>query len=190
MKNKFDQIKASLVELILSSTCHGLPSIFRTHRVFFKIMWILLFLFSSGFCSYLISNIIIDYLSYNFVTSMNIVQENPAQFPTVTFCNLKRKDSVYNLSETIIYCRFGADNCSASDFTWYIDSRSGYCFVFNSFVSNKAELLKNSSLAGFYNGLHLKLYTGSLNAFDNGPESNGFHIIFMLITIQSLLIRI
>jgi len=43
-----EKIKQKTKELVLFSTSHGLPHAFRTNRIFFKIMWISLFIMSTS----------------------------------------------------------------------------------------------------------------------------------------------
>lgn len=67
-KSKASKIKNKIIEIIKESTMHGLPSVFRSERIFFKIMWFILFLISLTVGTWTILNSILDYLSFNVVT--------------------------------------------------------------------------------------------------------------------------
>ena len=62
-ETKVSRIKKVLNDLVLASTSHGLPSIFRTERIFLKIMWLFFLLGSSGFGFYMIVTAVQGYLN-------------------------------------------------------------------------------------------------------------------------------
>ena len=172
------QIKETLKELTISSTYQGLPSVLRTKRLFFKTMWTIFFIGCASFCFFLIKDSIMSYLDYDVVTRIDLIQENPAPFPTITFCNLNKKYSKYNLNETLIDCTFGPSKCLSSEFNWYFDPVNGHCFMFNSGKNqlNENILVKNSTKAGYSYGLNLKIYADSEDKLINAPLSQGFNI--------------
>ena len=106
------------------------------------------------------------------MTKIDLIQESPTQFPTITICNLNIKNTKYNLNETIISCKFGSDDCNLDEFDW-IRLTYGYCFMFNSGKNHlkKKILLKNSTLAGHQYSFRLKLFVDPLNATDKAPLS-------------------
>lgn len=53
-----------------------------------RIIWIVCFLGSTGFCAFMIYGAISDYFEYQVVTVIKTLGENPAAFPTVTICLL------------------------------------------------------------------------------------------------------
>ncbi len=69
--NKFDKkiekIKQKSKELVMASTCHGLPSVFRTKRIFFKIMWFSLFIISTLLGINTVIGTIKTYLNYEII---------------------------------------------------------------------------------------------------------------------------
>ena len=172
------EIKDTLKELIRSSTCHGIPSAFRTKRSSLRVMWILLFIGCAAYCSYLINDSIMSYLEYDVVTRIDLIYENPARFPAITFCNLNKKFTKYNLNETLIDCGFNRSECLTSEFSWFFDPNNGYCFMFNSGKNqlNENILVKNSTKAGYSYGLNLKIYADSEDKSINAPLSQGFNI--------------
>ena len=126
------RIKESSLEIIEHSSIHGLPNIISTKRTCNKIMWIIFVIGCSSFCIYSIINSIMSFLDYEVVTKIELIPENPTQFPTVTLCNLNAKNSKYNLNETIIECQFNGNSCSLTEFNWFFQPNLGFCFMFNS----------------------------------------------------------
>ena len=70
------KIKEALTELSLSSTWHGIPSICRTKRIFFKIMWTIFSIGSTAACIYFITLNVNEFLKDKIVTKMELLQEN------------------------------------------------------------------------------------------------------------------
>jgi hypothetical protein len=82
------KIKHLLQEWILSSTSHGLPSVFRTDQLYLKAIWFFCFLLSTAACIYFIVSYIITYFQYGVTVSTTIETETPIDFPAITICNL------------------------------------------------------------------------------------------------------
>ena len=70
-----------------------------------------------------------SYLDYDVITIIDRIHENLVQFPAITFCNLKRKNSKYNLNETIITCGFSRNKCSTKELNWFFDPVNGLCSI-------------------------------------------------------------
>jgi hypothetical protein len=70
-----------------NSTSHSIPKITRTKNVIIRIMWSLLTLLSVLTCSILIFMSISDYLKYEVVTQIRVIDEIESEFPTITICN-------------------------------------------------------------------------------------------------------
>lgn len=88
--NLISVIKSKFIDWSLSSTSHGYPNIWRTNRSLIRLIWILSFLGSTGFCFYLIVKIINSYLNYDFNTVIKIVQVEQAYIlPALVFCNFE-----------------------------------------------------------------------------------------------------
>jgi hypothetical protein len=54
---------------------------------FVQFIWFMILLGSTGATFYLIAKSIMDYLKYEVITEINIVNKVPTEFPTVTFCD-------------------------------------------------------------------------------------------------------
>ena len=77
-----------LEEWCLSSTTHAIPNICRSQYNLLKIMWLIFFLLSGGYCSYLIAQSIQNYFAYPVTTTVQIINEPSVVFPTISICNL------------------------------------------------------------------------------------------------------
>jgi hypothetical protein len=93
-KNKYNneesawgKVKMILVETGRESTAHGIPHILRNPMLPIKLIWIVCFLASCGFCAYLLTKGVLDYLAYDVVTTIRKMPDIPALFPSVTLCN-------------------------------------------------------------------------------------------------------
>ena len=83
-----NKLKSLFIEWSSSSTSHGIPNIFKTSQLYLKIVWIICFLASSGYCFSLIISYITTFLEYGVTVSTIKVIETPINFPAVTICNL------------------------------------------------------------------------------------------------------
>jgi hypothetical protein len=100
--NKIRAIKKRVKEILLISTCHGVQNILITERTIIKFLWIFSLLISTGYCIYMISFSITDFLNYNVNTQISVSYEMVSRFPTVTFCS----DYSFKVSQDIIKCNF------------------------------------------------------------------------------------
>ena len=72
------------------------------------------------------------------------------------------------LKDILISCEYQGVNCSASDFYWYYDYNYGNCYRFNGLDLSQtvpspgynAKSVRQSSKAGWRNGLMLEIYAG------------------------------
>ena len=142
----FEKIKLKSKELVMASTSHGLPSVFRTKRIFFKIMWICLFVISTLLGINTVIGTINTYLNYEIVTKIDVITEIPTDFPAITIINLRNRKNNISLSEIMNICNFNLEECNENDFEMIIDN---YGFVSHRFTKKK------SYTAGMQYGLQL-----------------------------------
>ena len=83
------KIIQSTRETLESSSIHAIPNISRNKYSLIKIIWLICFLISFGFCSFSIYSCVLDYLDYNVVTNVKIKNTNQLSFPVINICNLK-----------------------------------------------------------------------------------------------------
>ena len=80
-------LKASLKELVLNSTSHGIPQSIRTRHTSIRVMWLVLFVISTGFCSFLIVQSVLQYFEFEVITKIRVINEVESEFPRITICN-------------------------------------------------------------------------------------------------------
>ena len=91
-ESRSDGIKSRIVKKILdlgeSSVIHGIPKIFKPNKIIIKLVWLLCLIGAFSSCLYSISSNINEYLGYDVTTSIKIITESKAEFPTITICNI------------------------------------------------------------------------------------------------------
>ena len=142
----FEKIKKKIKQLLLVSTSHGLPNVFRTNRIIFKIMWLSLFMISTFFGIKTVISTVKTYLNYEIVSNIDVIAEIPTDFPALTIINLRNKKSNIPLSEIMILCNFNLEECKEDDFEMIVDNFG--------FVSHRLKL-KKSYTPGMQYGLQL-----------------------------------
>jgi hypothetical protein len=124
-----------LKDLLEATSLPGLPLLIKSKSLIVKLIWLLFIsLFGTG-CVYFTRNSLLDFFSYNTVTSMNIIKQNETQFPTVSFCVYLSNLTLENipLNDYIISCKFDFKDCNLDkDFKIYSITRGDLCFRFNS----------------------------------------------------------
>jgi hypothetical protein len=130
-ESKIKKIKKRTYDLLEVSTCHGIPNIIRTKRLFSILMWSLFIIVSSITGTYFVIKNIVDYLNYNTITTINVIGESEAEFPTLSFCipalNSKIEKSILKVN----FNRMEETNLSQI-FEEFDDNVFGKCFRFNS----------------------------------------------------------
>ena len=91
-------IKTIIFDIVQSSTCHGLPNVFKSAKISIKFMWAFFTILSTGLCAYLISRSIISYFDYEVTTKTRVVLEYTPFFPTVTICNTNYFTSNFSIN--------------------------------------------------------------------------------------------
>lgn len=86
------KIKQILIEWGSNTKTHGIPSILRVKNTFLKIIWIICFMASLGYCVYTIVGIIQTFLLFEVLINQQVVTDSPIEFPAVTVCNLNPFD--------------------------------------------------------------------------------------------------
>lgn len=92
------KIIQSTRETVESSSIHAIPNISRNKYSLIKIIWLICFLISFGFCSFSIYSSVLDYLDYNVVTNIKIINTNQLTFPVINICNLNLYDTDYSFN--------------------------------------------------------------------------------------------
>ena len=130
--SRVKKIKKSTCELLEVSTSHGIPNIVKSKNLFILIVWSCFTITSTCLCSHFIIKTILDYLKYNTITSIKVIHENEAQFPTISFCAFPSFNTTLN--ETIISSRF--DDVTETNinefYEEFTDVLMGKCYRYNS----------------------------------------------------------
>jgi hypothetical protein len=153
--------KTPIKEIISSSSLAYLSSPFRSKRLLIKLVWIIFligFLFASIY--YVVLNVL-DYLQYETTTSIFTINEQEAEFPTVSFCC--ENDLMFDFK--LLYFVFKNEDFKQewqNHFESYTDATYGKCLRFNSGknMSNQTIPIKKS-ISGRNEGFWLNLYYNS-----------------------------
>ncbi len=142
-----------IMRMIKSSTVYGVPHLFRSKRICNRIFWMCFIMISLIASTYYVYAELMEYLNYEVVTIAKQKYDQPAQFPTVTFC--VRNGFYQNLSQLISHeIRFGYDYSIGTDPANHFESFSnqdyGICYRFNSGknLTGHSIPIKNSTIGG------------------------------------------
>lgn len=81
-------IKKLLVEFFHETSLHAIPNILRSNHVLVKLLWLISFFLSLGFCLAIFVEKLYDFFSYAVIANVNMVFEKKPAFPKITFCNI------------------------------------------------------------------------------------------------------
>lgn len=168
------RLRESLKELGKTAQVHGIPKIFNSKRLIFKCMWLVCFIGSVILCIFFLAKTVNEYLQYLAVTNIDVIKENPMQFPMITFCDISPPIKNYSIQEKVIECEFTEKNCS-EDFVMFFDEwMNESCIQFN---GSKHK----SSRSGLLYGLKIKLFTSLFREpkarwGSDFPGANGFFV--------------
>jgi hypothetical protein len=158
-ESKFARVKKRTSELLEVSTSHGIPNIVRTKSLFILIMWSIFTVLSACTGSFFVLTSILDYLKYDTVTKIDVINEKEVQFPAVSLC--ARPSFNTTINEIVIKSHF--DDIFQSNFSDYFDEYNdvigGKCFRYNSGknIYNKSYDIQNSTIKGLKYGFRLIL---------------------------------
>lgn len=149
-----------LCDVVMSPICLSLSKILHTERLGFKIIWALFSITMIVGCSYFLNKSVLDYLEYNFISSISHRLEQPTEFPTISFCSTGRLDNSTPIDDILLDCDFNNENCNSKRyFKSFNDPIYGLCFRFNMGINDQGEKFSvfNSFHDGARYGLALKL---------------------------------
>lgn len=95
-------LKKIISEWSISTTSHGIPNIARSEGKFSLLLWSIAFLASLAFCGYQIVLTLIDVSKFPVYTKIEIIEEIPTPFPSISFCNL----NPFNTNDPVNYAMF------------------------------------------------------------------------------------
>ena len=91
MKQNFrnkKQVTTLIKQTLYNSTAQAIIKLIETPHFSLKFFLFICVIISSGLCSFLIIQLIFNYLSYYVLTISRILYETPALFPKITVCNV------------------------------------------------------------------------------------------------------
>jgi hypothetical protein len=158
-ESKFVKVKKRTSELLEVSTSHGIPNIVRTKSLFILIMWSIFTVLSACTGSFFVLTSILDYLKYDTVTKIDVINEKEVQFPAISICALPSFNTTINKIIMNSYFDDILQSNFSDYFEEYADTLKGKCFRYNSGknIYNKSYDIQNSTIKGIKNGLRLFL---------------------------------
>ncbi|CAF0992779.1 unnamed protein product [Brachionus calyciflorus] len=129
------KLSSIIEESLLSSTSHGIPNIIRSERYTLRFMWIFFTVISTGLCSYMIVQSIMNYFSYETTSKIQIKTETSSIFPAITICNINFFTSTYS-AEFIKNLSFDIPSYSYFDYDKY--------YTIRHIISTSDNLMSNS----------------------------------------------
>jgi len=130
-----NQFNNKLRDILIASTSHGLPSVFRTERIGLKVMWFVLFLIGISIGLYTVRDAINSYLDFDVVTKIQSVNQISAEFPDVTFIILRNQKLMIKAEEiksTFLKCKFNSLALNFNDFKIFQDKFGYVSYKFGS----------------------------------------------------------
>jgi hypothetical protein len=155
-------------EKLKTSSLHFILKPAKPNRITFKITWIaFLSICFTANVYYIILNLT-DYLSFDITTTIHSINEEEAEFPTVSFCSEFKTDYFYI---NIFDLKFNHQDLK-KDWPNYLevynDTTYGKCYRFNSGknMSGKTTQILKSKKSGLADGFILDFYSNT--SFDFG----------------------
>ena len=110
-KQKLDATSQAFSRCMLTTTFHCLPKVFLSQNALLQITWLAVFTVFSVLTGALVTTSLFDYFEYQVVSKIQIIYERPAQFPTVTVCdvNFFSTYAAQQLIQNITWREFGRD---------------------------------------------------------------------------------
>ena len=169
IKTKQKKILEKSIEIALGSSSHGIPNMFRNDKTCLKLMWIMLFLMGTSMAIYTVVNSIFSYFNYDVVTSINVINEIPTEFPAITFFIQRNNKVKTPLNKLINHCKFNTFSCNITE-NYFKTNKDKYGFISYTFMN------RNSFLGGKYFALSLGLNLENIT-FDNSSIYDGIRLI-------------
>lgn len=115
-RSTFDIIIKKIKNIGEISSCIGVSRIFKANRLLIRTMWLITLLTSTAYGINISFKWILNYIEYDVITKIVVVNEISTQFPAVTFYNLKNNKANISLDEIMVSCRFRNEVCKSDDF--------------------------------------------------------------------------
>ena len=90
-------IKQTLKEVLYNSLAQAILKIFQTPHILLKVFLVVFVIVANGLCAYLILQAVLNFLSFEVITTTRTIFETPSLFPKVTICNVNPFATEYAL---------------------------------------------------------------------------------------------
>jgi hypothetical protein len=165
-KTTAKKLNKEIKNILKYSTLAYLLTPFRSKRNLIKLTWTLfLMIILIGSTFYIILSIL-DFLSYDTITTIKTINEDQSQFPTISFCNKNNSDFKFD----VLKLGFNSDDIDdwKMHFETYNDTSFGKCYRFNSGknMTNQLIPLKYSQSPGIDDGFTFSIYFKPSSDFD------------------------
>ena len=185
--SKISRIKECVKEATLSSTIHGIPNALRAEKTFIKFLWIIGFLTTVSTSIYLISKNINDYLEYETVTKISVINEQPTIFPTLSFqFNYSNFQGNYSLENNVIKLFYENIGLNISESFQIVQYKTNKIYKFNSGINNTGQKIdiKKQKIAGDRGGFYSEVFIGLPKQFNSSlnfgiPSRNSFFSLYI-----------
>ena len=84
---KLNRVKSEVKEWSLQTKFDCYSKIYQTKNVSLQLLWLACFILLSAFTAYFVAKNILDYYEREVVSKIEIINEKPLEFPSVTICN-------------------------------------------------------------------------------------------------------
>ena len=151
----------------------ALPNVFRSHHLFFSLMWLLVFLAFAALCVNFILGSVWQFTSNQVTTTVKNVQLEEAGEESaiqITFCNIIQS---YLPSTQLISCMAGGKKCTLNMF---MDRLNGMCFS----ILTEEPYLQPYKTRGDDFQLHLILNAGGSLSYENYVQRSGLNLGFYM----------
>jgi hypothetical protein len=158
--NKLKLVKQRIKLILSASSANGLPNIVNARNLFFRTMWLIFFIFSTLAGSYYTIDSVLNYLKFNVVTTIKVINEQQSPFPTISFCSHPKFNA--SIENIILSLRFEKDYETRYQavFEEFIDTTYGKCFRYNSGknILGQSIQIMNTTTTGLSNHLRMAFY--------------------------------
>ncbi len=154
--------KTPINKILVSSSLAFLLNPIRSNHILIKIVWtffLIVFVFANVY--YVVLSVL-DYLNYDTITSIYQINENEAEFPTVSFCSEFEKNFEISFSG-FWFNNQRLENDWKNHLDIYTDTYYGKCYRFNSGKNmlNKSIPIKYSKRSGNFDGFSMSFYSNT-----------------------------
>lgn len=156
-----NKAKENLKEISSQSSIHGLPNILNSKYMFTKLVWLICFVMAISYCSFLVVQMVMSYLTYDVLVKIKYIADYNMDFPAVVICDFLPLNR--SLDQLLLSCTFNGEPCDMSYFGKETSNIYGVCNTFNTHMNDK-EVLKPIKAGNGY-GISFELFSGlSINA--------------------------